>query len=406
MIWANIKQRILIYIEVEVIILLILTFVSFHLSGNDVIQIFSLKPFPSTVQEAITSTSKDQDIKKLEDQKGKSEIDIVVEDEINKIFAEQDAEITGAIAAELIDIMGRDIARRTQMINLIFMVFIFLGIVIPAFFIFEIHKLLFGKKSEKKYAWGVIRDSFSGHLLSYASCKLYLSQTTNLIDQVLSDGKGVYGFSVNPGVYRLEVNKSGYESYSKEIKVTELSKEYMRDIYLTNSDLKDQKSFRMSILNPLLGFLKAIYKRLLPLIYIFGLSIAIINFVYSSTIINIFILGFYFILFVTFIIVNIDIKKEYSSVIDSESKLRVSNALVKFYDTVTKNLVDTQLTNQYGYFNLLEKPGDYIVNISARGYDFPSKEYLDQVVELNEEKMVNISIDKGQKKLKIFLDPK
>jgi hypothetical protein len=263
---------------------------------------------------------------------------------------------------------------------------------------------LLGRKH--KTPWGIVMDATTRKPIQYAICRLFVGGTTNQIDQTISDNNGIYGFVVSPGDYRLEVTKSGY--LDKEIKFTidEGSYGYVQDIMLEEKSLKVHSSKANTVRAELWEGIKSIFEKLLKIIFIVGFIAAVIAMAIDPIITNILIVFGYTLISAIAILSHLDLKEKYSSVIDYTSSLRIPNALIKIFDIKSGVLVDTKLTNSSGYFDYWDKPGNFALYASAKGYAFPSEiqsEY--EKIQIKGVPMLKVNLKKGRNKLKILVDP-
>lgn len=264
--------------------------------------------------------------------------------------------------------------------------------------------MLLGKKN--KTPWGIVMDSTTRQPIQFAVCKLFIGGTTNQIDQTISDSKGVYGFVITPGNYRLEVTKSGYADKIIKFSVEDGSYGFVQDVYLEQTMLQAHSSHKKVNRLELIDKLKTIFVKTLNILFVVGMIISIYSVVTDPSAWNWIILTGYIVICTVMIMNAFDFKEKYSSIIDYTTSLRIPNALIKIFDLKSGVLVDTKLTNSAGYFDYWDRPGTFGLFASVRGYSFPSEiqtEY--DKVELNNVTMLKVNLKKGKNKLKILVDP-
>lgn len=269
--------------------------------------------------------------------------------------------------------------------------------------ILNVLNFLLGKG--QKRPWGLIADSTTLQPIAFAVCKLYLGGTLTLIDQTVSDLEGKYGFPITPGNYRLEILKKGYEKFIKEINVGDKEKGYVYDINLFQENLRLKPTTANSTLRNIENHAIGLYHKVLPLLFVFGFLLSFVSAFRFGGILNWMILIIYFALIIINVLSKMSVKQGYSAIVDSKTMLRVPNALIKVYDITTGNLVDTKITNNNGYFEFWGDPGEYALDVSRRGYKFPSENNEYPLVKLDQKPMLIINLNKGENNLKLFIDP-
>lgn len=94
-------------------------------------------------------------------------------------------------------------------------------------------------------------------------------------------------------------------------------------------------------------------------------------------------------------------KKKWGRVLDSTNQKPIPQAVVQLYDAQFKRLVETTVSDEFGRFSFLTKPGKYLIKVVKPDYNFPSKifgaGYLGETLNLQ---------DFSQLNLEIYLDPK
>ncbi|MCA9386255.1 carboxypeptidase regulatory-like domain-containing protein, partial [Candidatus Dojkabacteria bacterium] len=270
--------------------------------------------------------------------------------------------------------------------------------------VFSMIGFLFSRK--KRRPWGIITEGMSRQPLGLAVCELYAHGTSNLIDQTISDAKGVYGFSVSPGSYRLEVTKRDYEKQTFTLNIPEGERGYVLDIELTREGLRDKARETRQYWKRFKNFAKEVYRKIAPYIVFVGFEVAALSLYQEQSLLNIVIFLGYVVFIIVYLLIKHDLRPKYSAILDSNSKLRIPNVLIKVFDTKSGELVDTKLTNSLGYFDFWGEPGTYAIHASMKGYSFPSKSQPNSnVTTVAGKKALEVYLKKGQNKLKVYMDP-
>jgi len=260
---------------------------------------------------------------------------------------------------------------------------------------------LIGKKRGK--TWGTVMDAVTGKPVSFAACRLFLAGTLSIQQQTVSDTEGRYGFSIQPGSYRLEVRQSGYEPFKREIAIATNESGYVYDVKLYPAGLR-QGNFTPAQL--FWDKVKIFYFKLRPYIFVAGLALAIFSILVAPTLLNIIIFIFYAVIIIAGIWILLSQKSKSAAIIDSQTNLRIPFAQVKIFDPKTWELVDSQVTNANGNFDYWGKPGEFAVMISLRGYTFPSaKQHNYPIIKENYSQMLKIFLTTGHNAVQLYLDP-
>ncbi|MDQ6985028.1 MAG: Ig-like domain-containing protein [Candidatus Dojkabacteria bacterium] len=265
----------------------------------------------------------------------------------------------------------------------------------------SIASIILGKRIEKP--WGVVTDGLSGRPVAFAVCALFTSGSQNKVDQVVSDLDGRYGFKTTRGDYRLEIKQSNYKVFIKEISIDE-SSQFGMDIALipAGSHLDSAPDMGRKLkLN-----LKKAYNTLSKYLFVIGFIFSIISTIFAFNLLNLAILILYILATVTYIKFSGFNSSKSSSIINSENNLRVPYAQIKIFDLNNWELIDTQVANYNGQFDFYGEPGEYGLLVTARGYNFPSKDNKLPVISGELVQMIKTNLSNGKNDLDLFVDPK
>ncbi len=252
--------------------------------------------------------------------------------------------------------------------------------------------------------WGIVSDGKTGEPLAFVACDLYAEGTQYRVAHTLSDLEGRYGFTVNPGKYRLEIKRFGYTKAIFEIETTSNNLYVIKDVQLNPiGEVDNEKVNRTERLK--VSFVR-IFTKVAKYLFFIGLFFSILSLFYLPTLYNVIIFILYLLVILLHLLKLIIIQPKTSLVINSDTELRIPFAQVKIFNSETYELVDTMLTNYSGYFDFYGEPGRYALLIVASGYKFPSK--IKNTYELTKDKysaMILADLDNGNNNLKIYVDP-
>ncbi len=257
----------------------------------------------------------------------------------------------------------------------------------------------------RKKPWGIVYDALSGKPIAFAVCRLYLSGTTNLMTQTVSDLSGRFGLIISPGSYRLEVSQSGYVVYKEEINLAKNQVARIGDVPLYKHDLAvDEAAVR--VFDGIWSWVKSTYRGISPYLFVFGFFFSILSMIFSPNIFNTIIFAAYLAVSLIYLYPVITGRnRRYASVVDSETGLRVPYAIVKIFNKKNWELVDSQSTNYNGKFDFWVDSADYALLVAKKGYKFPSKANKYPVAKEMYSSMIMVHLSKGQNKLKVLVDP-
>lgn len=263
-----------------------------------------------------------------------------------------------------------------------------------------------GKRHDRP--WGVVLDASTGKTIPFATCRLYLAETTNLLTQTVSDTEGRYGFVISPGSYRLELTHSDYAKFAENFTISETDEVYIKDVKLIPKTMEAQIS--QSSLGQAWESIKDVAKRLWraakPIIYVVGFTLSLVSVTLSPSFLNWVIFALYVLSLVLVVVSIINKRPKFAAVIDSTTNLRIPYAVVKFYDASNWKLVDTQVTNGNGQFDFYGESGEYGILVAVRGYKFPSDKQVGmEVVENKYSGMLKATLKKGRNALRLYVDP-
>jgi hypothetical protein len=262
---------------------------------------------------------------------------------------------------------------------------------------FILYAFLWFRKSRNKKTWGIVYDEKGGKPVAYAIVKLF-DISNKLIQREITGTDGKYGFILDKGKYKIEVQHNEYKLYKDLVNVVNNDDNMARDIPLVRNIKSKPNILSIAItgIRRKLGLINNI-------LVAFGTVFSIIATVLSPILFNYIILAIYLIQFILMLIPQI--KRNYG-IVKTPSGERVSNAFVRIYDIKEERQVDVILTDDKGRYKFKIKPGQYLVKVDKENYIFPSERVKNVYTLSNEEKFIKVIVKKDYLNLDILLDKK
>ncbi|MFS8130559.1 MAG: carboxypeptidase-like regulatory domain-containing protein [Candidatus Dojkabacteria bacterium] len=245
---------------------------------------------------------------------------------------------------------------------------------------------------ERKNVLGIVYDVRSTKPIPFVVVRVFKAGSTQLIVQKITDLQGRYGFVLSEGKYRVSVQQSGYESFQKDIEITQ-------DVDLFAEDIPLGAGKNMNFFQKVSIW----YRNLRDFLLKYSIWLSIVGFLFSfiafylrrSTldlillVLYSLILGFYFLVRVK------NSRRRWGIVKDSITGLAISGAFVRIFDK-KNSLSDTQITDDSGRYSFYVDPGEYSLYAQAYGYRFPSDKQSTEVKSVNTAKLLGFKGDKPQ----------
>ncbi|MDX9913741.1 MAG: Ig-like domain-containing protein, partial [Candidatus Moranbacteria bacterium] len=230
----------------------------------------------------------------------------------------------------------------------------------------------FDRKENNKF-WGVVFDSYTKQPIMDAVVYLVSLDKKRVIEHVVTDEQGRYGFLIGEtGKYALEVKKGIYQ-----IATTTKEDSLYNNIYTQPIDFQEGDLFHLNValLAPNFNwhkFSQDVLKRynsfffkflsyLLDAIYVAGMILSIYNVIYYPSFFNYLALAFYIGLLI-FRVIFKD-KKKFGIVSKKETKSPLPFTVVALHDIVNKQRLNFAVTDVLGRYYLLAKNGSYALKL-------------------------------------------
>ncbi len=245
--------------------------------------------------------------------------------------------------------------------------------------------LLYKRRKQKQ--WGVVYNSFTKQPLDLAAVRLINAETGNISQTQVTDGQGRYFISGDPGVYRIEVQKSGFTSTSEYLK--NFSEDHAFANLYHGEKFKveeDKKELNYSIpLDPELEKktttkLIAEYTRigLQNSISLIGIIATIISLIISPKSFIVGLLVFHLLVYLLIRRLTLKKRKAAVGVISSSNTHKgVGKAVVRVFDSNYHKLVAMAVTDRKGRYAILVGPSTYYITVEKKGYRLYESGVLD-----------------------------
>ncbi len=219
-------------------------------------------------------------------------------------------------------------------------------------------------KRKPQKPWGVVFDKATKQPITDATVKVYDAVTNRLKDSALTDIDGRFGFLVPAGAYYLHVTRPGFDEYqSPFVDVSDKAEEKLNiEVPL------EGKSVKHALFGRVIGWLRDVLDYLSPFILIVGTLVSAVVVVLFPKLLHYIVLGLYLILDILKIILDSIVTRSFGSVVDKDTKLPLSLAVVRVYEVHHGTLLATRVTNPEGKFKFLVTPGEYYITCARDGY--------------------------------------
>jgi hypothetical protein len=234
---------------------------------------------------------------------------------------------------------------------------------------------------KRRKSWGLVYNSQTGQPVPLAIVKIFERRYNRVLEQMVTDAQGRYGFLTKPGEFYLTVSKAGFSFPPKEKTSSFYEKVYIggplkisakNQSVAFNIPLDPTTGPQLSgrILVGLIRANKVLQKVRLPLLILGTIFAAVMIFV-SYNIVYVLSLIFYF-LIIALEILRGRKARPYGSVTDVFGH-PLDLAIVRIYHKSTNRLIETDVSDSQGRFKFLVNPGVYYLTATKPGFlDFKS----------------------------------
>ncbi len=262
---------------------------------------------------------------------------------------------------------------------------------------------LFGRRKRKK--WGVVYNSLSKLPVDLAIVRVIDAKTNKIIQSRVTDNEGRYAFFVEPGLYRLEVTKSGYIFPTKILQEFREDTGFL-DIYHGEPVHVDDKYVAIAANIPVdpAGVEEKTPRRIIierwlrdAQKFVASLSIVagIVAVVISPSWWTISLLALQIILYYVFKRLSVAKKpKNWGIVYDKTDKKPINRVVARLFSKQFNKLVATEVTDNNGRYSFMVGPNEYFITFDKNGYDKLVSSDI-QIKQKNEVVKVDIGMEKA-----------
>jgi hypothetical protein len=246
--------------------------------------------------------------------------------------------------------------------------------------------LLLRRRTQKK--WGVVYNAYTKQPIDLATVRVLSTDTGRVIQSQVTDMYGRYFLILDPGTYRIEVDKPGFARASTFVKGKREDAGYTNVYHVGEIISATPEDSELSVnipLDPILEdqptahivreYAKKTFHYSLSLA---GFGVSILSFVISPTPLIGALVLFHVVFFVMFRLLSGKKKKGAVGIIrDSQYKSELKHVVVRIFDTAYNKLVDTAVTDSKGRYAALVGPSRYYVTYDKPGYEKKKSETID-----------------------------
>ena len=269
-------------------------------------------------------------------------------------------------------------------------------------FLFLQPVFLFGRKRRQK--WGVVYNSLTKLPVDLAVVRLIDARTNRVVQSRVTDAGGRYAFFAEPGLYRLEVTKTGFIFPTKILQDYKEDTSFL-DIYHGEAVHVDDKYTALTPNIPLdpAGAVEKTPRRLIWERHLrdaqqFVASLSIVAGLIALAISPSWWTGGFFVfqILLYYLFKRLGAAKKPKSwgiVYDRGDKRPIERAVARLFSKQFNKLVSTEVTDSNGRYSFMVGPNDYFVTFEKLGYRKATSQDI-KVKEKNEVIKVNAALDR------------
>ncbi len=259
--------------------------------------------------------------------------------------------------------------------------------------------LLIARRRRENF--GIIYNSYTKVPIDFAVVRLY-TKAGKLVRTMVSDQEGRYFFKIDPGVYFIRVNKSGFAFPSKYLLGQNKDGKFL-DLYTQGYVQISDKNAIISANIPIDPISdkkiqapgKIIFRRFLRvlqnIIAVTGILLAIFVCFVQPGIFSFAMVGVQTVFYIaTRILAKPKKKKGWGIITDANTKKPITNAIVRLFEPKYSKLLETSVTDRKGRYVFLTGPNQYFVTIEKPGFE---KQEIRPIDYRNKKELTPISVD-------------
>lgn len=266
--------------------------------------------------------------------------------------------------------------------------------------------LLFFRLRKKK-KWGVVYDSFTKQPLTLATIRVMDAASGKIVRTQVTDSLGRYLLILDPGSYKIVVEKSGYSDFSEHLRGQEEDTRYLNLYHGQTVNVTEKQNIIYNIpVDPVAGkesFAALLKQRGLNAfkytLSFAGLVISGVSLIITPTAL---VSGFFFAQLLFFGITRkfafAPMPVKIGQVLDADISTPIGQAIVRVFDATYNKLVNTTLSNTKGQYAVLVGPSKYYVTYEKPGFNKLQTDILNYSSEKTKGEGGIISLDQKLKK--------
>jgi len=232
----------------------------------------------------------------------------------------------------------------------------------------------------RRESFGIVYNSMTKVPVDLAIVRLK-NMAGKLVRTMVTDPEGRYYFKVDPGEYKIEIKKIGFNFPSKYIEGSSSDGAFL-DVYTGGKIVVSEDNVVIAANIPVdpadssnLHKPKTlIFKRFLrvfqQIMAVSGILVSVFVVIISPSIITWLLLGAQFIVYgVTRAIAKPKKRKGWGVVADKNTKKAVSNTVVRLFEPKYNKLIETTITDHKGRYAFLAGPNTYYVTFEKPGFE-------------------------------------
>ena len=260
--------------------------------------------------------------------------------------------------------------------------------------------------SKKRRGWGIVYNSLTKQPVDLAVVRLFEAKENRLVSTKITDKEGRYIFIVNPGIYKITVDKPEYrfptvvlKDYEEDLKYLdlyhgeEIEVKEKKTIINANIPLDPEKKLRPDSWL-IRDHLFSILKQVIPI------AAFVLSFLFFIMEPHPYLLIFFFLnLFLYLIILYLTPrpKKDWGVVREKRTRKSLPLTVVRIFEATFNKLLDQQVTNFRGQYGFLVGGRKFYLTYSKGGYEEKKSDILNFE---NKEKGSVVNLDVYLTKLK------
>ena len=260
--------------------------------------------------------------------------------------------------------------------------------------------------SKKRRGWGIVYNSLTKQPVDLAVVRLFEAKENRLVSTKITDKEGRYIFIVNPGIYKITVDKPEYrfptvvlKDYEEDLKYLdlyhgeEIEVKEKKTIINANIPLDPEKKLRPDSWL-IRDHLFSILKQAIPI------AAFVLSFLFFIMEPHPYLLIFFFLnLFLYLIILYLTPrpKKDWGVVREKRTRKSLPLTVVRIFEATFNKLLDQQVTNFRGQYGFLVGGRKFYLTYSKGGYEEKKSDILNFE---NKEKGSVVNLDVYLTKLK------